>query len=368
MRNWMISLILMIVILCSSFLLVKAQSGPTAEAFASEASAAFLSGDFENSINLYGQALALEPNHAGYLLAYVRALVYGSYTSQQDHYRVELALSVIEAAVERKPDDARIQAAYALALIENDRMADAVQAALKAIELDRDLAVAYAYLSSAQRSLAQWPEAEKSANEGAVLDPENLDVIRSQAASRSVAGDWREAIELYQQAIDLYPDFDFLYFEQAPFFIVQEDYVSALANYEAILQRQPHNGKAWLRICETYFRQHEDERAQAACEQALEIDPSNPDIHRQMGMLLYSQRNYEQAIEFFGQCVSLMVDQDWPLPDHNAECYYLQGISYSLLDQCDAAVPLFEQALALDTTEHANEIIVEGQQLCHPPE
>ena len=346
--------------------LISGPSTPTPNAVtvAEEAEKAYLEGDLDESIQLYAQASALEPTNVPIHFEYVRNLIYGSYAGRGFVFRAEIALTVGEAIVQAKPNDPMARAAYALALIENDRADEGAAEALRATELAPDWAEAHAYLSLAYRAQNRWQLAQTEAQRAVDLNPNSVDSRRSLALSLAFTGQWQVAITQYEQAISIHPRLDALYFELAPYYIVQENYDGAIQAYDRVLANNPRNVKAWTRKCETYFRQRDDNNAQEACEQAIELDPTFPEAHRQLGQVRYTRRNYEGAIESFQTCIALMNNQGWNIRDHLEQCYYLQGLAYQLLDNCTAAAPLFEDAFKIDMSERGQEITLIGIDLC----
>ena len=331
---------------------------------AQQAQDAYWAGDLDKSIELYGQAAALEPANMDIQFEYVRNLVYGSYAGRGYVFRSRNALEVAERAVELAPDDARAQAAYALALIENDRPDEAALAALTATELAPGWAEARAYLSLAYYGQGRYQSAQEQAALAIQIDANSIDAHRVMALAIAFVGDYNGAIRQYEQAISIHPRLDALYFELAPYYIILDNYEAAIQAYDRVLANDPRNVKAWTRKCETFFRQRDDAAAQESCEQAIDLDSNFPEAHRQLGMVRYTRRNYEGAIESFERCIDLMDAQGWAFEDREIECYYLHGLAYYLLDDCTEAWPLLQEALLLNPAENIRNSIMQGINAC----
>jgi tetratricopeptide (TPR) repeat protein len=112
----------------------------------------------------------------------------------------------------------------------------------------------------------------------------------------------------------------------------------SVAIYNRVLEIDPNNARAYLRLCETYAAVGEFRDAEPFCDQALEIDPDYADAHRMLGQLRYSRRNYEGAIEEFQTCLDLGSEQ--------IECYYIRGLAHYFLGQCDLAWKWLNDSLA----------------------
>ena len=337
---------------------------PDAVSRAQLAQDAYWDGDLDTSIYYYAQAAELEPTNTLIQYEYVRVLIYGSYKGRGSTYLARDALTVAERTIRLAPSDPYAQAAYALALIENGRSDEAAAAALNATESAANWAEAYAYLSLAYYNQNRYRSAQEQAQRAVALNPNSVDARRALALAMAFTGNYDISIQQYESAISIHPRLDVLYFELAPYYIILDNYEAAIQAYDRILASDPRNVKAWTRKCETFFRQRDDASAQESCEQAIELDDTFPEAHRQLGMVRYTRRNYEGSIESFQECIDLMEAQGWLMEDRLVECYYLHGLAFYRLDRCEEAMPLLRDALRTDNTDRSRELALEGMQLC----
>lgn len=326
---------------------------------------AYLSGDVERAIQFYGRASELAPSNIDIMFEYARMLVYRSYAGRQYRFRAGEALEVAQRAVEADPDNARAQAVLCLGLLENGRSEEAISAGLRSVQLsNQTYAEAYAYLSMAYRGAGRPTQAFEAAEKAVQLDPNSLDARRAFALSLAFVGAFDAAVQQYERAIQIHPRFDALYFELAVYYKAQNNYDAAIAAYDQVLVMEPDNVKAYTRKCETYFTMREDQPAQEACEQAILLDPTYPEAHRQLGMVMYTRRNYEGAIEEFATCTELSVEQNIPVAEREIQCWYIQGLAQSLLARCDKAWPLLQEALQMNPDEQIKGFINDGLMSC----
>lgn len=337
---------------------------PNAVSLAQLAQNAYWEGDLDSSILYYAQAAKLEPENTRIQFEYIRNLVYGSYAGRGYVYRARDALQVAERTVRSVPNDAHAQAGYALALIANGRGDEAAAAALNAIQIAPNWAEPHAYLGLAYYTQDRFRSAQEESQLAVNLDPNSVDARRSLALSMAFTGGYDIAIRQYEAAISIHPRLDALYFELAPYYILLENYDAAIQSYDRILSHDPRNVKAWTRKCETFFRQREDGLAQEACEQAVNLDGTFPEAHKQLGMVRYTRRNYEGAIESFETCMNLMEAQGWEMSNRLVECYYLHGLAYYTLGNCSRAMPLLQQALIIAPSGRTAEITLQGMEFC----
>lgn len=337
---------------------------PNAVELAQLADEAYWEGDLLMSIRYYEQAASLEPNNMAIMFEYVRNLIYYSYTGRGFDQYAERALEVSTRAVQTNPNNPYAKAAYAFALVSTERGDEAAVAALDAIDLAPNWAEPRAYLSLAYQEQQRWRIAQEVGQEAVNLNPNSVDSRRALALSMAYTGDFDITINQFEQAIQVHPKLDALYFEVALYYTALDNYEAAIQSFDRVLAHDSRNVKAWTRKCETFFRQREDGSAQESCEQAIELDPTYPDAHKQLGMVRYTRRNYEGAIESFNTCIDLMKAQNWNPQDYLAECYVINGLSQYILANCSAAMDLFTTALTIDTSQRMQELTQEGMILC----
>jgi hypothetical protein len=81
-------------------------------------------------------------------------------------------------------------------------------------------------------------------------------------------------------------------------------------------------------------------------------------------MVQYTRRNYEGSIESFTTCADLQTTQGVPLAEQEIQCYYVRGLAYALLAQCNQAWPILQDALAMNPNETIKGLINQGLMLC----
>lgn len=370
---WMVTMALVILmtiyfedVQSSTMEIIYDTATPTTSAvtLATQAEAAFQAGDLEESVNKYRDAARLEPDNLDVVFQFVRALIYRSFAGRNYAFLAEEALAVAEQTVQKYPDDARAQAMYSLALVENGRSEEAIAAGIRAIELAPQWAEAHAYLSMAYRAQGRYRQAIESADRAVELNEMSVDSKRALALSLAFVGEFDLAIQAYNDAIAIAPRMDALYFELAVYYLAQENYDAAVAAYDQVLANDPANVKAYTRKCEAYFRQRDDARAQEACEQAILLDNTFPEAWRQLGMVQYTRRNYEGAIESFETCAEIQEARNFALDDREIECWYLRGLAWYLLNRCDEAVPLLQESLIMSPNETVERLTYEGLSFC----
>jgi cytochrome c-type biogenesis protein CcmH/NrfG len=128
------------------------------------------------------------------------------------------------------------------------------------------------------------------------------------------------------------------------------DYGRRIAETEGIVAREPGNLKAWISLGNDYFDTNQPSRAIRAYARALEIQPANPDVLTDQGIMFRKQGWYDKALANFQKARALN-------PRH-LQSLYNMGIVYTVdLKQPDRAMPLWEAYLREDgTSETARQV------------
>ena len=298
---------------------------PFASVRASQAQEAYLRGDVLSALELYEQAVRQQPQNASYLYEYGKMLIEADRSTE--------AAAVGQQIIDIAPNDPRGFALRANALMWNDPAA-AIPVAISGTEVDNGFAPLHAALSVAYTNLDRYQEGLQRGDLAIRLDPTDANARRSYSYPLIFTGRYTEAIAQLEEAIAINPNVTAPYFELASLYrrINQEE--MAVAIYNRVVDLDPTNARAYLRLCETFAAVGLFQDAEVYCDQALIIDPEYGSAHRMRGQLRYSRRNYEGAIDSFNRCVELGASD----PDSiEIECYYIRGLAYYFLAQCDNA-------------------------------
>ena len=173
----------------------------------------------------------------------------------------------------------------------------------QAIEEDPSYALAYSGIADSYCMLGIWcflapkeafPKAEAAARKALELDDRLAEAHASLASVRAVYGwDWPEAEKIFKRALELNPN-----------------YTMARLWY----------GNLYL------MPMGQLEKAMREVKRALELDPLSPIINYGVGDLLYSSRNYDQAIEAFQNVITL--DPNFPPANYRLTWAYIKAGMY----------------------------------------
>lgn len=288
-------------------------------------------------------------------------------------------------------------------------LAEAVQAATRAIQLDPENFLANAFLAEVyvdQRDVRQAADLAQTvvdlALEKGIERQFLMDIYRVYGTVLENQGWYRSAIEAYQEAANITPNFTLLYLRIGNNYRALADFDTALTFYDKAAKINSQLGindpTPYLAIGNTYARQGEFFIAALNIERALDIDPSNPDIYGRLGSVYFRARNYESAIPVLkcavqgcdkaetgdllcelklylcdpGSEIAAEIGEDvvgLPLSDASVEYYYTYGSALTFYaeekDACDKAEEIFSELMAVyggDPIVYA--IVEEGRLIC----
>ena len=290
-------------------------------------------------------AVQQQPQNVNYLYEYGKLLI--ELDRNQD------AVAYGEQIMELAPDDPRGYALKAIAIAWSDPTV-AIPVALEGTQVDSQFSPLHSALAIAYTRIGRYEEALREGDLAVRQDELDADARRSFAYPLIFTGNYTEAIRQLERAVSINPNLTGPYFELASLYrnpAINRPEV-AVGIYNAVLDIEPDNERAWLRLCETYAASGLFRDAEPFCDAAIEIKPDYDSAHRMSGQLRYSRRNYEGSIEEFETCLLLYArrvtgepyDTEQEVDPHtldlsalDIECLYIRGLAYYFLGQCDAA-------------------------------
>jgi tetratricopeptide (TPR) repeat protein len=332
---------------------------PPAVSFARNGNLAFVRGDIENAIVNYRQAVLQAPANVDMLYELARMLIYHSYADRRNAPDIDEAIKWADQAVLNNPANPRAYTIQCFALLStNGREEDAVRSCLKAIQMNPKDGDAHAYLAAAYSSLTRIDAALDEGLVAVQLNDMSIDAHTFYAFVLWYKGKFASALDHFKKAAEINPRLEFPYFNMAYFIVGSAkdpaDYNGAINAYNRILSLNKNSVKAYTRLCETYYRMGETERARDNCETATTLDNDYTLAYKWLGQVEYTRRDYEDAIKNLGICAK-QEEADLTLnkEDRLTECWYIRGLAHYFLDQCDDAMEIFNDLLTWTTDKNA---------------
>ena len=286
----------------------------TANSHIMEGEAQFFAGALGGAIEAYQQAVAVEPNNSQAWAELARIQTYSSslLSTDEDRYnRLSEARASIDQATAIDPDNAQVQAVRSLVLDwyaanllvppdeSQSALNDAEAAAIRALQLDNENALALAFLAEILVDQQKWGQAEETIKQAVAIESESMDVQRVYGYVLESLGQYRLAIEKYREAVILNPNLTFLYIFIGRNFRSLDIHNRALEEFERAAQINEQLGVQdpvpFVEIAKTYSRDGEFFAAALNAEKAIRINPYNPNTYGQLGIIYTKARNFEGA-------------------------------------------------------------------------
>lgn len=318
-------------------------STPFASTLATDATALYAKGDVQGAAALLERAVAQQPNNVNYMYEYGKVLY--------DLDRSSEVSALGDRAIAIAPNDPRGYALKATALMWSEPTT-AIPIATRGLETNPNFAPLYSALAISYTNIGRYVEGFERARRAVQLDPLDVGAYRAYSWTLIYVGRYEEAIEALETALRINPYLTSLYFELASYYRIQaiNQPAMAIAIYFRILELEPRNAKAYLRLCDTYSALGQFSQAQPYCQSALDIDPTYGAAWRGLGQVQYPRRNYEGSIDSFRKCVEN--------GSIEIECWYLRGLAHYALGQCEQAWDVLQESLTRATAQGVQDSII----------
>jgi len=297
----------------------------TAFSFQEEGEAHFSAGDLDKAIKAYQQAVREEPENAELWARLARIQTYSSAlmpTEQERTLRLEQAKESADRAVEVNSDSDLAWAIRGLVYdwnagvqeedhpLRDEYFTTAETSLSRALLLNRNNPLVLAYQAELAVDQLRYAEALDKVVAALALDPQSLDVQRVYGTVLEATGYYEAAIEAYEAAARLAPNLTFLYLRiganyrqlagEAPAPADRQQLMEkALGSFERAArinqQLKIQDPIPYLAIGRTYLQDGEFFIAARNLEQAVLIDPGNPELLGFLGVIYFKARNYENS-------------------------------------------------------------------------
>ncbi len=380
----------------------------TFNSYAQEGEVHFKVGNLKKAIESYQMATTLDPNNADLWAELARIQVYSSAMKSTDAEKLaalQAGLASADKAVEVAPGSSNAHAFRAFVLDWNANpslvgaeeaqkmLTRAEQEALAALQIDPANGLAMAFYAEISTDQLKMDQAQRYIAMAMEAAPEQMDVHRIQGYVWETLRQYSLAIQEYKLAVDIMPNMTFIYISIGKIYRHLQLWPQAMdyfAKAASINQQIGVNDPIpYLALANTYTQQGFFREASMNMQKALSLDPGNPDVYAQLGIVYQRARNYEGAIPAFEcalrgcdavkSCEVRMCDDannpaitlpGLPLSDNTVVYYYTYGSVLSGLHKqgdnyCVQAVQVFDEIRAKYGDDEAIMRIVNvGMDIC----
>jgi protein O-GlcNAc transferase len=166
----------------------------------------------------------------------------------------------------------------------------------------------------------QWNEAEFLYKQILEIQSESVDeqdetkkeyqalVINNLGIVFEQQGKLKAALEAYQQALSMKPDYTEAHYNLGTFFLQQGKFDVAVECYQQLLKIQPDHVHAHHQLGHAFKLQRKLDIAVKYYRQTISLNPNYVDAYNNLGNALYDQGNLEAAVESYQQALRLNPD------------------------------------------------------------
>ncbi|HVP20866.1 MAG TPA: tetratricopeptide repeat protein [Anaerolineaceae bacterium] len=382
----------------------------TSSSYALEGETQFNAGNMAEAINAFQKATQDDPKNIQLWSELARIQTYSSATLATDSVRrtrLQDALASINTAVKIADDDSTVHAIKAFVLDWNanpvlagdqsqNYYTEGEQEALRALQLDANNTLAYAYYAEILVDQQKWDQAQKEIQIALNRNEPLMDVYRVSAVVQESLGNYNAAIEQYLKAVAITPNLTFLYVYIGYNYRVLRQLDRALDYFTKAVEINKRLNLSdpipYLAIGKTYVDKGEFFAAALNVRAALNKNPSNPDVYGNLGVVYFKSRNYEGSIPALKCSVTgcdaqtscevrtgdvcqdpnnpAIVITGLPLSSNTVVYYYTYASVLAAMDQpsspkCPDAIPILQQIRkSFSNDASIMSIIKPSEQIC----
>ena len=394
----------------------------TLNSYALEGDTHFRAGNLQKAIDAYKNALLVNPNDADLWAELARIQVYSTTqitTDSGKRDRLNEAFASIDSGLKVDPENSMLYAVRAFASdwygnssIAGDNyqeyLNDGEQYAVQALQLDATNDLAKAYYAELLVDQQKWSQADQYISQALLKQTDEMDIYRIAGYVQESLGNYKQAIEYYQKALEITPNMNSLYLsiganyrklaDMSQNSTSQTDYynmaLDMFAKAVKINEQQGVNDPIPLiSIANTYVQMGEFFSAARNMLKAVEYNPTDPTVYGQLGIVYYKSRNYEGAIPalkcYVSGCTAAescyvrnggedcdpnsipdIPIEGQPLSQTSVAYYFtyasdLAGLNQTSNNYCSTAMPIFKEISdSFSSDESIMSIVQEGEAIC----
>ncbi|MEG3843428.1 tetratricopeptide repeat protein [Microcoleus sp. herbarium14] len=327
-------------------------------------------GKMEAAIRSYSQALELQPNFAE-----VRANIGSMYFKME---RLEEAIAHYQQAIALSPDLAGAHWNLGKVYHKHGNIEAAIACFKRTSELNPQLVGADFHFNLGNRLFSQGKrdEAIESYEKAIAIKPDWAEAYGNIGSARSQQGDLDAAIAYYQKAVALKPELEVLHFNIANSFLQQCKYEEAITNYQNTLKIKPDWPEVHANLGSCFSMQGRLEEALASYQQALGLKPDWAEVYCRMGHIqkqdkpLEAIAHFEKAIECnpkFSEAHQQLCD----LLSHSTNLAGARKVADKYCENCGENAPVMSATayvfsyLQSGVSEQAIQKLEEIEKLCY---
>lgn len=337
------------------------------ESFVNQAEEFYASGKISQAVKAYGDAIYSDPTNPSNYVALARLQVI---TGDYDE-----AITNCQNALLKNPNNPLAHAVMGWAMGFQEKFGEAEIEIKKALSLDPNNALAYAYLAEVlvnQGDYNLYDRAAEASKQALQLGPNLMETHRARGIVLLNTQNLEEALQEFQTALTINKNIPDLNLYLGITYKSLGDYNQAQEALLAAYALNPTDTVALTELSRAFFGDGRYPQAAQYAEEAVKVDPEDPRLYGNLGIIYYRQEDYNKAIDTLAFAVKGGTTEDGtrveglPLDYGRVEEYYwYYGFALARSNRCTEAVPIFQALLTgVPNDEIAVYNATEGLAIC----
>jgi tetratricopeptide (TPR) repeat protein len=187
---------------------------------------------------------------------------------------------------------------------------------------------------------------------------------------------YQEAIDCYDKAIEIQPNFSYAWDNKGDVLSILEKYAESNECHDKAIEIDPKNSRTWTNKGLALYGLRKYQDAIECFDKAIEIDPNNSKAWHNKGLAIeYLNRDYQQAIIYYDKSLSIepknsgtwnskgcalqrlqkhkdaldCFDKAIEIDPNNSKAWHNKGVSLSALGKYQDAIEAFDKAIEIDS-------------------
>lgn len=258
------------------------------------------SGEYEEAIASYSQALEINPNsHAAW---------YGRGYALEKLERYEEAITIYDQALQIKPDSHEVWREKGFSLTQLERYEEAIYSFDKALQIKPDDHEVWREAGFSLTRLGQHEEAITIYEKVLQSKPDDHEVWHAKGFSLDDLRRYEEAIHSFDTAIEIEPDYDKAWGAKGHTLGRLGRYKEALSCYDKAIELNPNKSLYWYNRGVQLGNLGRQEEALVSYDKAIQIKPDDHDSWNNRGAALVKLGRHEEALASYDKALQIKPD------------------------------------------------------------
>ncbi len=268
------------------------------ESFVNQAEEFYNAGKISQAVKAYQDAIYADPvNPSNYVSLARLQVISGDY---------EDAVTNCQNALLKNPNNPLAYAVMGWALGFQEKYGDAEIAVKKALSLDANNALAYAFYAeilTVQGDFTLYDKAAEASKKALELGPNLMESHRARGIVLLNTQNLEEALQEFQTAMTINKNIPDLNLYLGITYKAIGDYDKAQESLLAAYALDPTDTIALTELSRAFFGDGRFPQAAQYAEEAVKVEPTDPRLHGNLGIIYYKQEAFDKAIASLGLAV-----------------------------------------------------------------